>query len=157
MRICGLFLAATAAAALASPALAADTINFGSPTGNLGTSETYTTGSLTVVAKGFNQYGQATDLWGKNQGGDEVGLGLRNDPSGDHEIYYGKGFVQIDVSQVLGLVSEISFFTNSTTQGEQWTVFGSNTSGHYSGANALISGTDKFERNSSWPGGLEIL
>src|SRR6185503_20243148 len=58
--------------------------------GDLGTTETY-------VSSGFNQLNQATDLYGKHGGGDENGLGLTNDPSGDDEIYFGKGFVQLDV------------------------------------------------------------
>ena len=140
MKIQNALLATIAATAFASPALAGDTINFGTPSGTLGTSQTYTAGSLSVTASGYNASNVATDLYGKNAGGDEVGLGLANDPSGQHEIYFGQGYVQIDVSALLGKVSNVSFFTNSTTQGEQWSVFGSNNAGSYSGA-ALISGT----------------
>ena len=60
-------------------------------------------------------------------------MGLANDPSQDNEIYYGKGFVQLDVSALWGLVSGITFTTNSTTDGEQWSIFGSMVSGSYTG------------------------
>ena len=146
MKILGVLIAVAAVVGSASPAVAATTINFGTPSGNLGNSHTYTVGGLTVVASGFNASNAATALFGKNAGGDEIGLGLTNDPSGDNEIYFGKGFVQIDVSALLGKVSNISFFTNSTTQGEQWRIFGSNSSGIYSGS-ALLSGTNESSAN----------
>ena len=143
-------LMAVLAFGMSSAANATDSISFGAPSGNVGTTETYTSaGGLTVTASGYDAAGGATDLYGKNQSGDEVGLGLANDPTGQHEIYYGSGFVQIDVSALFGLVSDVRFFTNSTSSGEQWSVFGSNTDGSYSGA-ALLSGTT--EASSSLPG-----
>ena len=146
MKTLAVLVAVAAAATFARPADAATTITFGSPSGNLGNSHTYTSGSYSVVASGFNASNNPTALFGKNQGGDEVGLGLANDPSGDHEIYFGQGFVQLDVSALLDYVTNISFFTNSTTQGEQWSIFGSNTYGSYSGP-ALLSGIDKSSAN----------
>ena len=121
---------------------AAIVFNFGSHTGNLGTSETYTVSGLSIVAKGYTPGGNATDLYGKNAGGDETGLGLANDPSGDHEIAYGMGFVQLDVSQLFGnVVAASTFFsTNSTTGTEKWAVYGSNVAGSFSGP-ALLAGT----------------
>ena len=68
---------------------------------------------------------------------------MANDPSGDNEIYYGKGYVQLDVSALFGMVSNISFFTNSTTDGEQWSIFGSNVSGSYAGL-ALLTGINEY-------------
>lgn len=130
------------ALAASTAANSATTISFGTPSGNLGNSHVYTSGALTVTAKGFTAANAATALYGKNAGGDEVGLGLANDPSGDNEIYYGMGYVQLDVSALFGLVSSITFSTNSTTEGEQWSIFGSNVSGSYSGA-ALLSGTNE--------------
>jgi hypothetical protein len=96
--------------------------------GDVGTTETYTVGGLSLFASGFNWTGGTTDLYGKHSGGDENGLGLTNDPSGDHEIYYHRGYVQIDVSNLFGkvLANSVVFGTNSTTGGEQWTVYGSN-------------------------------
>ena len=143
MKIVSTLVIAAALAGLASPAAASTTIGFGTPSGNLGNTHSYTKDGLTIVASGFNQNNAATALWGKNAGGNEIGLGLKNDPSGDHEIYFGKGFVQLDVSALFGKVSDVTFFTNSTTQGEQWSIFGSNTSGLYAGL-ALLSGTNQL-------------
>ena len=143
MKIVKALCVAAAVIGVGSPAFASTTIGFGTPSGNLGATHTYTKDGFQIIASGFDASNRATALWGKNGGGDEIGLGLKNDPSGDHEIYFGKGYVQIDVRSVLGKVSDISFFTNSTTQGEQWSIFGSNIAGSYSGA-ALLSGTNEF-------------
>lgn len=147
-------LIAFAAVAVSTSAQAATPVNFnfGSVTGNLGNTRTYTdTGGsgLQVIASGFDNNNRPTALYGKNQGGDEIGLGLVNDPAGQGEIYYGYGFVQIDVRGLFGKVTGVKFLTNSTTDGEQWSVFGSNNSGSYSGA-ALLTGTT--ETSSSLPG-----
>ena len=135
-------LVAAAALALSSAASATTTLSFGGPNVNWGNTHTFTSGGLSVTASGFTAANTPTALYGKNGGGDEIGLGLNNDPSGDHEIYYGYGYVQIDVSALFGLVSSITFSTNSTTDGEQWSIFGSNTSGSYSGL-ALLTGTNE--------------
>jgi hypothetical protein len=60
-------------------------------------------------------------LFGKNLGGDEKGVGLNNDPSGDHEIQ-GTSLVQIAAAAV----TNVSFIMNSTTGTEAWEVWGSN-------------------------------
>jgi hypothetical protein len=133
---------AMAALAMSTAANASTTLSFGGPNINWGNTHTFTSGGLSVTASGFTAANAPTALYGKNGGGDEVGLGLNNDPSGDHEIYYGYGYVQIDVSALFGLVSGITFSTNSTTDGEQWSIFGSNTAGSYSGL-ALLTGTNE--------------
>ena len=140
-----LMLGAVALIALAagSAANAATTISLGGSNVNWGNTHTYSTGFGNIVASGFTAANTATALYGKNLGGDEIGLGLNNDPSGDHEIYYGYGYVQLDVSALFGLVSGISFTTNSTTEGEQWSIYGSNTAGSYTLANLLLSGTNE--------------
>ena len=95
------------------------------------------------MAAGFNQSNQATPLYGKHGGGDDHGLGLANDRSGDNEIHYHQGFVQLDVSDLFGnvLANSLQFGTNSTTQGEAWRVYGTNTAGSLSGAVSIISGS----------------
>ncbi len=57
----------------------------------------------------------------------ETGLGFNR--NGDKEIGFGEGYVQLDVSQLLNKVSMISFGTNSTSDGETWGVYGSNSLG----------------------------
>lgn len=108
---------------------------------NLGTTEVYTVAGLTITASGFNQLGAATDLWGKHGSGDEKGLGLANDPTGDHEIHYQSGFVQLDLSALRGLVHAVTFGTNSTTGGEAWTVYATNTAGSYAGGLVVATGS----------------
>jgi hypothetical protein len=119
-----------------SAASAAVNIDFGSQSGNLGPTATYTSGGLTVTAAGYSDgfvFSAPTDLYGKNSGGDEQGLGLAADPSGQNEIYWGNSrlgaFVELDVSALFGLVSNAQFFMGSTTDGEQWIVYGSNNAG----------------------------
>ena len=72
--------------------------------------------------------GVLIDLYGKNGGGNEDGLGLASDPSGDNEIYSGvngaKPQIVLDVSSLLGLTTGAQFFMNSTTDGENWIVLG---------------------------------
>jgi hypothetical protein len=106
-------------------------------TGDLGASSSYTAGGYTITATGWLATGcgsptycfpvTSTDLWGKNDGGDESGLGITNDPSHDHEIYY-PALVQIDVSQPYAAgLHNYQFEMGSTTAGEAWSVGGSNT------------------------------
>jgi len=132
---------ALAALALSNAAHAAPTFNFGAAANPLGTSHTYTAGPLKVTATGYDSASHLTRLYAKNAGGDEVGLGLANDPSGDHEIASGEGFVQLDVSKLFGLASGASFFTGSTTGGEIWQVFGSNAAGSL--GSLLLTGSNE--------------
>ena len=118
------------AATCASAASAAVQIDFNNPTGDIGTSHTYSNGGLSVTAYGLTYGFASTDLFGKNNGGDENGVGIANDPSGDHEIWDGiesGGFVFLDVSDLLANnVSEAQFTMGSTTNGEEWTIYGTN-------------------------------
>lgn len=135
-----LFLGFVGAAALATGSMASATINFGTPTGNQGTTHTYTDGSLSVQATGYaSNGGSTTALYGKNLGGDESGLGLAADPALQNEIYR-NAFVQLDVSALFGKVSAVSFLMGSTTNGEQWSVYGSNSAGSYNLGDLVIGG-----------------
>src|SRR5258706_14564599 len=70
----------------------ATTWNFNVPSGALGTTQTYTADGITITAAGFTSTAALTagsanaNLFGKNLGGDESGLGLVDDPSGQGEI-----------------------------------------------------------------------
>jgi hypothetical protein len=118
---------------IASAANAVINVDFGSAPGDLGTDHTYSTGAGTVVASGFDDIFFSGDLYGKNFGGDEQGLGLADDPSGQNEIYSGSSefgsFIQLDVSGLFGSVGLAQFFMGSTTNGEGWFVIGSNVDG----------------------------
>ena len=137
--LAGAALAATLAAASGASASTV-VFNFGAvadtaahTTGNLGQTATFTLSGLSITASAFGpaRSGVADALYGKHNGGDENGLGMTNDPSGEDEIYDGKGFVQLDLSALVGKVDFNDIFAsfNSTTGGEQWTVYGSNTAG----------------------------
>jgi hypothetical protein len=97
--------------------------------GDQGQSKTYTASGLSLTASAFGPSagGFADHLYGKNFGGDENGLGMTNDPTGEHEIYFGKGFIQLNVSGLAGDSLSVNF--GSTTSGEKWEVFGTNTAG----------------------------
>jgi hypothetical protein len=150
------FLLACAAMGVASAANATVVFNFGTipdnvipvvnpvakTTGDLGQYALFTVSGLTVEASAFGPASTssghpADDLYGKNLSGDENGLGMTNDPSGEHEIYYNEGFIQLDLSALLGKVDPSKIFAafNSTTSGEQWTVYGSNTAGAIGSSN----------------------
>ncbi len=126
LAICGVFILTELSAATAQ----AGTISydFTSPMGVLGNSQGYNVNGVTITAYGFAS-GLAANLYGKNSGADETGLGLANDYSGDHEISHGN-FVQLDISQFLAKgYNTASIFVNSVQAGESWDLFASNTLG----------------------------
>src|SRR4249920_307771 len=92
--------------------------NFQDHLGVLGTTQTFSAGGNNLTARGFTAGDVATALFGKNGGGDENGLGLNNDASGDHEIT-GGNFVQLNLDGLLGLldINGFTFQMGSTTQG----------------------------------------
>jgi hypothetical protein len=111
-------------------------------TGSLGATEVYTSSGIAITAAGFtSNFGSTAALYGKNASGDEKGLGLLNDPSGDHEIY-GSNLVRIDFTNARTAgVTGFSFSMNSSTSGEHWEVFGSNSA--TTGFASLLTGTDE--------------
>jgi hypothetical protein len=121
----------------------ATTFNFDSPTGPLATTQTYTADGITLTAAGFSSPAALAvgtpnvNLFGKNLGGDELGLGLLNDPSGQGEIS-GSSLIRIAMAANL---TNVSFQMNSTTAPEAWTVSGSNSA--TTGFVTLFSGTDE--------------
>jgi hypothetical protein len=100
---------------------------------NQGQTHTYTASGLSITASAFGPSlnGHADQLYGKHGGGDENGLGMTNDSAGQNEIYYNKGFIQLDLNALAGHVVAGSEYLSfgSTTQNEQWTVYGSNSAG----------------------------
>jgi hypothetical protein len=102
----------------------ADNLIFVPPAGDLGTSNTYTLDGVNVVASAFN----GGDLFGKNLGSGEEGIGLTGDPSGQHEIFVGKPgaptpFIQLNMSNLIshGFMN-FDFMMNSTQGVEKWQV-----------------------------------
>ena len=115
-------------AAGATAAQATVVIDFNNPTGLLGTSQVYSNSGLSVTASGVDGALNPLRLYGKSNGGDENGVGIANDPSGDNEIWgniqVNGGAVVLDVSNLLANnVSAAQFFMGSTTGTESWIVW----------------------------------
>jgi hypothetical protein len=118
------------------------------PPGADGTSQSYNStppNGFLLTAAGFSSAAQLAtgvpnvNLFGKNDGGDENGLGLVNDPSGQNEI---TGTSLIRIAMAAGLTAPVSFQMNSSTAGETWQVSGSNSA--TTGFAPLFSGTDEL-------------
>jgi hypothetical protein len=122
------------------------TWDLGTPGGLLGVSQNYSAGSppITITATGFingnfSNPANQTALFGKEAGGDEVGLGLNDDPTlsggvSEHELN-GTNWIQLNVTNAVAAgVHGLSFIMDSTTgctvlpcsTGDSWRVFGSN-------------------------------
>lgn len=151
------FLLGLAAVALSSAAHGAVTIDLGTSGGKLVGLQTYNNDGFSVFATGYASSGTmtvpgpTTDLWGKQGKGDERGLGLAGDPSKEHEIYYGgsnnfasHAFVQIDIQDLISKHAlGVNFFTGSTTNHEEWRVYGSNAAGSFANASLLTTGSEE--------------
>lgn len=138
------FAAAAALGFSASAAVVTFDFQTPGPNADAGNSHTYTAGSpaISITATAFptlQPTGAPNDLFDKSGTGDENGLGLTSDPSGEHEIS-GANFIQIDVT-ALPAGSTYTFSMGSTTTPEGWDVFGSNTNGVLGAS--LFTGTDE--------------
>ncbi len=94
-----LAIALTLASLCATPAFC-DTINFTGSNTKLGTSQVYGTAPETVTAYGFQNFwwwNIATDLYGKNGGGSENGVGIYG--TSDNEITKNT-FIELDLSNI---------------------------------------------------------
>jgi hypothetical protein len=135
-------------ALLGVPTASAVTFNFNIPSGPLGTTQNYMSEGGTVTAAGFSSPAALAagipnvNLFGKNAGVGEMGLGLVNDPSGDNEIT-GTSLIRLALGP--GLTAPVSFQMNSTTQGETWRVSGSNSA--TAGFVQLLTGTDEISHS----------
>jgi hypothetical protein len=125
----------TAHLLLAAPLLATTyTYNFSldpdhAPTTNFhsGTSEDYTSHGITIMAYGFSSALHPTDLYLKNGGVGEIGIGLNKDS--DHEIS-GTGFVQLDLANLIAVAGgSSSVLIGSVQFGENFSLFRSSTLG----------------------------
>jgi len=138
MNFRGLILSSTAVFALSGVMQASTVYNYAfGGSGNLG-SNTHTFapvgGSGPVInATGYQGLGSslsAVNLYSKGVASfpapnDESGLGLTNDRSGDNEIT-SCSFIMLDLAKLSG-ISKLGLYTESTTGGEQWKIWGSQT------------------------------
>jgi len=130
---------------LGIPTASAITWNFNLPPGADGISQSYVStppSGFLLTAAGFSGAAQLAtgvpnvNLFAKNLGGDENGVGLVNAPSGDNEI---SGTSLIRIAMAAGLTAPVTFQMNSTTVGEAWLVSGSNLA--TTGFAPLLAGT----------------
>ena len=126
------FLLAAVLVFLAAPVFAdtVDVFNFNQNLGDIGQTDLLKLGLVQFLISGFNTPGVAGDLWEKNLGPTEFGLGLMNQV--DHEIGIGgTDFAQLDISKLAALKSVVSVSVgiNSLQAGENYDIWGSNTAG----------------------------
>src|SRR5664280_21892 len=81
----------------------------------------------------------AESLYGKNLGGNESGLGIKSDTTGEHEIY-GTHFIQLSVGNLATIFHTFLFQMGSDTQNEGWAVYGSNSTGKGTKLTFLLAG-----------------
>jgi hypothetical protein len=114
---------------VSSSCVGGGTWNLNMPNGTLGTSQTYTVNGVTITAYGFNNGnpGTPTALYGKNDGGDETGLGINSNVNHEIDINH---FVQLDLNQVIAAGATSGTMSIGSMQaGEPANVYGSNTLG----------------------------
>jgi hypothetical protein len=151
------------------------TWDLGTPAALLGVSQNYSSGlpPITITATGFINGNFAnpankTDLFGKEAGGDEVGLGLNDDPTlsggvSEHELN-GRNWIQLNITNAVAAgVHGLSFIMDSTTgctalpcaTGDSWRVFGSNSA---TSLGAQLPGLIGFDEVShSLPTGFDFI
>jgi len=101
--------------------------SFNNPSGALGVSQQYIVNGITLTAYGFDNGGHAINLYGKNDGGDEMGLGIDRAPNHEIQTY---NFVQLDVTALHSLDIQSALISfGSVQEGEGWNLYGSNTLG----------------------------
>jgi hypothetical protein len=124
---------------IGAPAAQATTFTFTSPANTLGTTQSYgPINGLTITAAGFNSSTFTSpdqDLFGKNAGSTEMGLGLTNDPSTDDEITVGS-YIRITMPAAVTNVS----FEMGSTGGDTWAVYGASVANPLSLGSALATG-----------------
>jgi hypothetical protein len=94
-----------------------------------GTSHNFTAGGITITAAGFtsNAFTTSATLFEKNGGVGEIGLGLTNDPNAGQNEINGSNLIRIDFTNAKSAgVTNFDFQFGSSTAGESWLVFASN-------------------------------
>ncbi len=118
--------------------------------GLLGNSSTFNSGGASLTAYGFaSSGGPATALFAKNQGGDENGLGIASDPTGNTEIW-GSSFIQLHAG---GGLPTINITMGSTTGGEIAEVYYSATLGTLGSLITSFSANGQYDIPLAYQGG----
>jgi hypothetical protein len=128
-----------------------DTINFGLATtaGDKGSSHVYTIGSTNLTATA----GAGGHLYAKQGGGDENGLGLTGDPTGENEIWNTNSngtlanpapFIELNILNLINAgYTNIQFIMGSTTQGETWAVYACSGALHTGSCLSPVTGSNE--------------
>lgn len=104
------------------------TFTFTSTPGNIGTTDTFTAGSLSLIATGYSASNVTVGMFAKNDA-TQMGLGLVNDIFNQNEIS-GASFIQLNLSNILAAgPSSISISMQSVTGADRYAISGSNTAG----------------------------
>jgi hypothetical protein len=103
----------------------------------LGLSYSQTSNGITLTAYGLTAPSNLTqpatagpDLYAKNGGAGETGLGMATDPANDHEISAAlHDGIQVDFAQAIAAApkSPAAMMISSAQSGEGWEIYGSNT------------------------------
>jgi hypothetical protein len=100
---------------------------FTSPLGQLGTSQAYTANGITITAYGFTNANAPKALYGRNDAGDEYGLGIAG--TSENEID-NANYIQLDLANVIAAgATNPQMIIASVQAGETYNVYGSNTLG----------------------------
>jgi len=117
---------------------------------DLGPTSTFTSGGFSLTASGFLTAGGTTNLFAKDLGGTETGLGTVSDPSGQHEIVT-TNFVQLTLPTAPPSNFSMVLLTSVQT-GESAQVFFTTTPGTLAGA-TLIGTVSNVNGSISIPAG----
>src|SRR2546428_1923381 len=117
---------------------------------DLGPTSTFTESGFSLTASGFLTAGGTTNLFAKNLGGTETGLGTVSDPTGQHEIVT-TNFVQLTLPTTPPSNFSMVLLT-SVQPGESAQVFFTTTPGTLAGA-TLIGTVSNADGSISIPAG----
>ena len=117
---------------------------------DLGPTSTFTSGGFSLTASGFLTAGGTTNLFAKDLGGTETGLGTTSDPTGQHEIVT-TNFVQLTLPTAPPSNFSMVLLTSVQT-GESAQVFFTTTPGTLAGA-TLIGTVSNANGSISIPAG----
>lgn len=116
--------------------------------GAIASSQTYTSGGLSFVASAFSGPNTPAQLFVKQNGGDESGLGLVG--ASDWEIQPGN-FIQLNMSELVGMgLMNGLFSAGSVESGESFKVCDSSTAGSMAGASCSTSSLNEQLVPISW-------
>ena len=103
------------------------TFTFTGTLGNIGPSDTFTSGGVSLTLTGYSAPGVTSNLFAKNEGPTEFGVGMA---SGTDREIAGSLTLQVDLQQILALhPSSITLGISSLQPGETYQIWGSNTAG----------------------------